>query len=486
MKKSNNNEKHRFLLEFSRSASILLLKGAISEIIKKRVRCLFFDSNLKPIGKNKKGCAGITRSLKKLKSQRLDKVRPLQCSCGKTCVFLPIMQSENLYGYVAILHLNFDLNKKDVILFKSIIDVALKEFQKEQELVKLYDTIRPRAIALSTIHTIHRLISSTLDLTELIERIARLTSQVMRARYCSIMLLDDSGKNLVTRAATDLRNHANKKDARLKKIKVGTGMEGKVAKTGKTFMSRNTVCVPLVEEDVVGIICAKNKIKNTPFTKFDMEILLTLAEQAVIAIKNAQLYEEQDKMAYGSIKSLAALLDAKSPNTYTHSEAFVKIVLAIAEEMRLPREETRNLRYAALLPDTGKFSIPDEILKKRGRLSREEYKIIKRQHLESIKILKPLEFLKPSLPIIMHHHERYDGSGYPKGLKGEEIPLGARIMAVADAFEAMVSSRPYKDGNITISQALKVIEKNIGAQFDPDVVFAFISIIKKPGLKNLV
>ena len=101
-----------------------------------------------------------------------------------------------------------------------------------------------------------------------------------------------------------------------------------------------------------------------------MEILLTLAEQAVIAIKNAQLYEEQDKMAYGSIKSLAALLDAKSPNTYTHSEAFVKIVLAIAEEMRLPREETRNLRYAALLPDTGKFSIPDEILKKRGRLTR--------------------------------------------------------------------------------------------------------------------
>ena len=86
----------------------------------------------------------------------------------------------------------------------------------------------------------------------------------------------------------------------------------------------------------------------------------------------------------------------------------------------------------------------------------------------------------------MHHHERYDGSGYPKGLKGEEIPLGARIMAVADAFEAMVSSRPYKDGNITISQALKEIEKNKGAQFDPDVVNAFISIIKKPGLKNLV
>lgn len=486
MKKSNNNEKQRFLLEFSKSSSILLFKCALSEIIKKRVQWLFFDSSLKPIVENKKGHGHIIRSIKKLKSQRLAKAQPLQCSCGKACIFLPIIQGENLYGYVAILHLSHDLNKKDTILFKSIIDVSLKEFQKEQELAKLYDTIRPRAIALSTIHTIHRLISSTLDLTELIERITRLTSQVMRARYCSIMLLDDSRKHLIAKAATDLRNHANKKNTKLKKIKVGAGMEGKVVKTGKTFMSRNTICVPLVEEDIVGTICAKNKIKNTPFTKFDMEILLTLAEQAVIAIKNAQLYEEQDKMAYGSIKSLAALLDAKSPNTYTHSEIFVKIVLAIAEEMRLSREEIRNLRYAALLPDTGKFSIPDEILKKRGRLSREEYGIIKRQHLESLKILEPLEFLKPSIPIIMYHHERYDGSGYPKGLKGEEIPMGARIMAVGDAYEAMISSRPYKDGKITISQALKEIESNKKAQFDPKVVDAFISIAKKPEFEKLL
>ncbi len=486
MKKSNNNEKQQFLLEFSRSSSILLFKCALSEITKKRIQCLFFDSNLKPVTKKKKVHEGITKALKKLKSQRLNKTQNLQCSCGKTCVFLPIIQDENLYGYVAMMHLDHESEKKDIILFKSIIDVALKEFQKEQELVRLYDTIRPRAIALSTIHTIHRLISSTLDLTELIERITRLTSQVMRARYCSIMLLDNSRKHLITKAATDLRNHANKKNARLKKIKVGTGIEGKVAKTGKTFMSRNTICVPLVEEDIIGTICAKNKIKNTSFTKFDMEILLTLAEQAVIAIKNAQLYEEQDKMAYGSIKSLAALLDAKSPNTYTHSEIFVKIVLAIAEEMKLPREEIRNLRYAALLPDTGKFSIPDEILKKRGRLSREEFGIIKRQHLESLKILQPLEFLKPSMPIIMHHHERYDGSGYPKGLKGEEIPLGARIMTVADAYEAMICSRPYKDRNITISQALKEIENNKGAQFDPNVVDAFISIAKKPEFKRLL
>ncbi len=218
-----------------------------------------------------------------------------------------------------------------------------------------------------------------------------------------------------------------------------------------------------------------------------MEILLTLAEQAVIAIKNAQLYEEQKKMAYGSIRSLATLLDMKSPHIYTHSEEFVKIVMAIAEEMNLPGEKIRNLRYAALLPDTGRFSIPDEILKKREGLSRKEFDIIKKQHVEGIKILEPLEFLKPTMPIIIHHHERYDGTGYPSGLKGDRIPVGARIIALADAFEAMVHSKPYKDkdSKASIFQALKEIKDNKGTQFDPMVVDAFIAVTKKPMFKDL-
>jgi HD-GYP domain-containing protein (c-di-GMP phosphodiesterase class II) len=189
-------------------------------------------------------------------------------------------------------------------------------------------------------------------------------------------------------------------------------------------------------------------------------------------------------MAYGSIKSLAALLDAKSPNTYTHSEQFVTIVLAIAEEMKLPREDIINLHYAALLPDTGKFSIPEEILKKTGSLSRKEYEIIKKQHLESLKIIEHMEFLKPAMPIIRYHHERYDGTGYPEGLKADRIPIGARIMAVADTFEAMISRRPYKGRKTSVSQAIKEIEKNKGTQFDPEVVNTFITIIKRPEFKK--
>jgi HD-GYP domain-containing protein (c-di-GMP phosphodiesterase class II) len=154
--------------------------------------------------------------------------------------------------------------------------------------------------------------------------------------------------------------------------------------------------------------------------------------------------------------------------------------------MKLSREDIANLHYSALLPDTSKFSIPDEILKKPGNLSSKEYDIIKKQHLESLKIIEHLDFLKPAMPIIRHHHERYDGTGYPDGLKGAKIPVGARIMAVANAFEAMISARPYKGKKISMSQAIKEIEKNKGSQFDPEAVDAFIKVTKKTEFKNML
>jgi len=486
MSASDKKEKREFLLRFREGASLQTFEKVFSEVMGKKLECVFVDPGYSLLsGRQKKLPQHIARGLKKIKKSPSDRIQAFNCSCDKVCLSIPIVQGNNIYGRVLILHLDCPPDKKDLISMKSFIDIALKEFQKEQELTKLYDTIRPRAIALSTIHTIHRLLTSTLDMDELIERIARLTLQVMRARHCSIMFIDEKKKHLIPKAIIDLKNNKGSSDKKHRKVRMGFNVLGKVAKTGKTSLSHDSICVPLVEEDIIGIICAKNKINNAPFNKFDLEILLTLAEQAVIAIKNAQLYEEQKKMSLGSIKSLAALLDTKSPHTYTHSEKFVKIILAIAEEMKLPRKEIRNLRYAALLPDTGRFSIPDEILKKQAVLSKEEYSIIKRQHLESLKILEPLEFLKPVMPIITYHHERYDGTGYPKGLKGDQIPIGARIMAVADAFEAMISSRPYKGAKISISQALKEIKHNKGSQFDPDVVNAFTAVSKKEEFKKL-
>ncbi|MDP6685558.1 MAG: HD domain-containing phosphohydrolase [Candidatus Omnitrophota bacterium] len=480
------NKTKQLLLELLDSDFIPSLKDTFREIIDEKTKALCLDFELKPIQTLKPKNRYIKSIIQKVRGGSSKKVITFTDPKNLTTLSVPLILEDTFFGVLLLIGLKHRPDKKDINFINVFASKTLKGLLTQQELNNLHDTIKPRAIALSTIHTIHRLLTSTLDMDELIERIARLTLQVMRAKYCSIMLLDDAKKYLIPKALINLERDEGKLRKKHRKIKIGNTVAGKAAKTGKTNLEEKVICVPLVEEDIMGVLCAKNKIDNTPFTKFDMEILLTLAEQAVIAMKNAQLYEEQKKMAYGSIKSLAALLDAKSPHTFTHSELFLKIILAIATEMKLSREEIRNLRYAALLPDTGKFSIPDEILEKRGHLSKQEFNIVKKQHLESLNILTPLEFLKPVLPIIMYHHERYDGAGYPEGLKGDEIPIGARIMTVADAFEAMISSRPHKDGHISTEQALQEIKKNKGTQFDPDVVNAFMKAVNKPEFKKLV
>ena len=486
MNESETRDNQEFLIRFSKSASIAAFRKLCSNILRKS-RCAFLDQEYRPV-KRGKGCDHLKlgKYLARMKSGPLREYMIFKCSCGKICLSFQVIQGSSVYGHVLFTHLDREPKKRMIDAVRVCMDLALKEFQKEQELNKLYETIRPRAIALSTIHTIHRLLSSTLDMDELIERIARVTLHGIKSRRCSIMLLDESKKYLIPKAVIDLDKEITRPGPEYKKIRIGINLEGRVAKTGKSILSRRSVCVPLVEEDIIGVISARDKTNDAPFDKFELEILVTLAEQAVIAIKNAQMYEEQEKTAYGSIKTLAALLDSKSPNTFTHSDQFVKMVLAIAEEMKLSREDIADLHYAALLPDTGRFSIPDEILKKPGNLSSGEYEIIKKQHLESLKIIEHLEFLKPAIPIIRHHHERYDGAGYPDGLKGKEIPAGARIMAVATAFEAMLSARPYKGKKISVSQAIKEIDKNKGTQFDPEAVAAFIKTAKKPEFKDIL
>jgi HD-GYP domain-containing protein (c-di-GMP phosphodiesterase class II) len=151
--------------------------------------------------------------------------------------------------------------------------------------------------------------------------------------------------------------------------------------------------------------------------------------------------------------------------------------------MHLDEKQIESLKYASLLHDTGKVDIPPEILTKTTKLTTKEYNIIKRHPLKGAQILRPLQILKPVIPIIMHHHEKYDGSGYPSRLKKGQIPQGARIMAVADAFEAMVYGRPYRE-RIDKVLAIKEIKKKSGTQFDPKVVDAFLKVAKKINTKN--
>jgi HD-GYP domain-containing protein (c-di-GMP phosphodiesterase class II) len=379
-------------------------------------------------------------------------------------------------------HLDTKIPDHALKLFINFMHVLIKDIQKELELSKLYETIRPRAIALSTVHTIHRLISSTLDLDELLPRIARLCMQVMQANRCSVKLLDKERGILKPVTTIDLRA---KRKLYPKELRVGKGVPGKAVKQEKVLKGPNYLSVPLIDEEVIGVITIYDKINKRSFTQFDQEIMMTIAEQAVIAIKNAQLYREQESLAINSVKSLATILDTRGPAAFIPRTAFVKIVLEIGKEMGLGDTEIRSLQFAALLHDAGQLFVPDEILSKPTKLTGEEYRLIKEHPAKGAKMFEPTKYLKPAIPIILHHHENYDGSGYPNQLKGDQIPLGARIMAVVSAFLAMITPRSYRVTR-TVEEATQEILRNSGAQFDPRVVAAFIKILHKKEVQQTI
>lgn len=409
------------------------------------------------------------------------KIQRFPCQSGRNGFCYPISQGRKIYGYVVACQIDHIPSDNTLAIFEAFVQTVLSDVQKQLELRKLYETIRPRAIALSTVHTLHRLISSTLNLNELLPRIARLTLQVMRATRCSIKLVDAKRKTLLPKTTIDLHT----KNAKLKKVQIGRWAPGKAVKYMRPIRGKDYLATPLIDEDVIGVITVYNKLDKKPFTDFDEEIMKTLCEQAVIAIKNAQLYKEQERLTIGSIKSIAAILETKAPGTFLPRASFLKIVNLIGQELKLDEYGLKCLQYATLLHDAGQITLPDKLTKKKGILTGDEYKLIKEHPKKAAIILKPLKSLKNVVPIILHHHESYDGTGYPMGLKGNEIPLGARIMGVVGAFEAMITEKPYRKP-IAMNAAIEEIKKNAGKQFDPVVVKAFFAVIGRKGILKMV
>lgn len=396
-------------------------------------------------------------------------------------ISMPLVKDNKVFGFFGVCGLKSKPGSGILDVLSGYTRIIIEEITKELELARVYELVRPRAIALSTVHTINRLITSTLDIKELFPRIARLSLQVLKAERVSLCMMDKQAKKLVCVASVDYQ-----KSKDLFKVKPKPSQtENKVVQTGRSVRRNNLLCVPLVDEDICGVIAVRNKIGKETFTIFDQEILTTLAEQAAIAIRNAQLYKEQEELTIGTIKSLAHLLDAKFPRAYTHTDFFVELMLELGKDLGLTSKELKILHYSALLPDLGKVVMPEEILRKTRRLSGKERKIIKTHTVRGIEVLQYLDVLKPVVPIILHHHEKYNGGGYPDKLRGKKIPLGARIMAVVDAFEAMVFHRPYRKAR-PFRMAVSEIRRQSGKQFDPDVVRAFVQIANNGRLEEMI
>ncbi|MEK7329106.1 MAG: HD domain-containing phosphohydrolase, partial [Chloroflexota bacterium] len=328
---------------------------------------------------------------------------------------------------------------------------------------------------ISSLHSIYRLINTTYDLADLSSRLSKLLSQIFKSNACTIALLDNPKKQTAIKCS--IVN--NKRFVTNKKIPIKNALEHRIVSTGSAIKKDCLLATPLINDDVIGFIMIKRNKKackkEGAFDYFDLETLMTLAGQIVMAIKNIQLYTEQEKMVMGTIKSLVMVLDSKMPPAYTHTPYFSRLVKTLAEEIHINRKDIDSLKYASMLHDAGKINIPTEILTKASNLTGEEYDIIKRHPIKGAEIIKHVQILKPVVPIILHHHEKFDGTGYPSRLKKGKIPIGARIMSVADAFDAMVYGRPYRE-RISAEDALEEIKKHSGTQFDPMIVKALVKI----------
>ena len=394
----------------------------------------------------------------------------------------PLVADDFVFGFIILCNMKKAVPADVQRIFTAFIKVLIRELRKEEELEDINRAMGPRTVALSTVHTVHRLMTSTLDPSELLPRIARLSLQVIRANRCSVKLVDKKRKVLLPKATIDLR----KEKAKLKKVRIGGRYApGRAVRKCTPIRGRNYLAVPMIDEDVVGVITLYDRLDGKEFTQFDQEIMKTLSEQAAVAIKNAQLYKEQEDLTLSSIMCIARLLEHRPHGVHRADASFLKLIYIIGRKFNMNESEIKMLQYAAMLHDTGQITIPEKVLMKRGELTGREYAIVKTHPLKGATILSKFKPLKPIVPIILSHHENYDGTGYPKGLKSEEIPLAARILAVVGAFEAMITKKPYRKA-LSMKAAIKEVRKNAGIQFDPLIVDIFCEAIERKGVKRLL
>jgi len=354
-----------------------------------------------------------------------------------------------------------------------------------------------RLRALIPLFEMSRVFMSTMDVDELLNQVVHTAKQEAQADRVSLMLLDEESGELTVEAAISLPEEAT-----TTRQKVGEGIAGWVVRRGEPLLlnegtpldprirramrgeASSALCVPLkVKDRVIGVLNL-SKLGGNPFAEGDLELASILCGQAAIAIENARLFEELRESFVGVIAALAAAIDAKDPYTHGHSERVARYAAEIARELGLETHEVETVHYAGLLHDIGKIGVSEQSLKKPDALDVKEWEVMKAHPAIGARILEPISLLKEIIPLVRHHHERCDGTGYPDGLAGEEIPLGARILAVADAFEVMTSPRPYSPA-MSPAQAIALLQEGVGKQWDAEVMEALLRALEKERLLPL-
>jgi len=344
---------------------------------------------------------------------------------------------------------------------------------------------------LATLVELGTILNSSLEPKEVIKRAMEAATRLMHCEVGSILILDEGKNELFFEVALGEKEEAVKEI----RLKVGEGIAGWVAehmeplivhnvskdkrhsirvdeKSG--YITKNILCVPVtVKKKLIGVLQAVNKLDNKTFIDEDLELFKLLANQVAIAIENAMLYDQVHAAFLELSEALAQSIEKRDPYTGGHTKRVLVFSMAISRYMKLSDEEIEHLKIAAILHDIGKIGIEDKILRKQDKLTDDEYTEMKRHPIVGSEIIAHIKQLKDVIPGMRYHHERTDGRGYPEGLKGLNIPIIARIISVADTFDAMTTDRPYHVG-MGDNAAIAELKRCTDIQFDKDVVNAFL------------
>ncbi len=351
--------------------------------------------------------------------------------------------------------------------------------------------IEEKTERLSLLSHLGQILNSTLEHKEVHRRAMEAATQLMKAEAGSLLLIDEEKNHLYFEVALGDQEEAIKKIT----LNIGEGIAGWVAQHGEPlivndpekdprffkgvdvkteFETKNLICVPVkVKERTIGVLEAINKKGGEDFNEEDLSLFLSLSDQVAIAWDNARLYQELEEVFFQTAESLADAIEKRDPYTGGHTQRVTQYSLTIARHLPLKPDEMKWLKISAVLHDIGKIGIDDQILRKPDRLNPEEYQVIKRHADMGAEIIHHVKQLKNIIPGIKYHHEQLDGTGYPEGLKGEKIPIIAKIVAVADTYDAMTTDRSYRRG-LSEELAIRELRRGSGTQFDHEVVEAFI------------
>lgn len=379
-------------------------------------------------------------------------------------------------------------------------DVELKIFNalsKQAALaitnISLYDRMgrvaKEKMREMSALFTMSRSISSSPDLDTVLDLILEKTRSLVNAKFCVLKVLGNLRRHLAVVSASGIgkdkaREFSSLENSIYKKVRK-TGMPIIISEVETYFKNRvpahlkrhkihSIIMVPLFSKNRKSGVLAAYMPEFRIFEREDIEMLGMVANLCALAIDNSQMLERVKKDYLNMINTLAKIIDANDPYTRGHCDKVMKYSLGICKNMNVDGRLANNVRTASLLHDIGKVGIDLSIIRKRGKLSKRDWKQVRMHPEIGARIVSQVGFLTELVPLIRYHHEYYKGGGYPEPDRcREKIPLGARIIAVADAFDAMTSSRPYRKA-MKKEDAKKEIRNCAGSQFDPKVVSAFL------------